>query len=353
MFQLCFSICRPQLRDVHKPSQGPSPERAANPSVESLLAPPLPIAAASMEGRPAELARALAPSSYTATKTGVELGKGGFGKVMLAKDSSNQDIAIKYVPYCFKNGSVSAHRVLLYRSEVTILALISAPNTTHPNVLKMYARSAVPRYSPSADTAQADSNVDPDGKYLKIFMEFAEGEDLRKYFDKNNQRLTPEEVGQITRQLLSALEFLHYRPDGRAIIHRDIKPENIIISSAKSIKLVDFGVARILDAQQDTIPRADVGHTKQYSAPEVLRHEPETRKVDIWSVGITAYELLQGQRPYAGRKSSEVLASIFAGTELVFVPDVNQEIAALIRSALQADPMARPTAVELAAQLTV
>jgi calcium-dependent protein kinase len=111
----------------------------------------------------------------------------------------------------------------------------------------------------------------------------------------NNRYCTEEEALQIIRQIIKGYKELILRK----IVHRDLKPANILINKGV-IKIADFGIARIVDRENERLLSTHVG-TMSYMAPQVIQKVNYSRKCDIWSLGVILYELLFSRRPWYGR----------------------------------------------------
>jgi tetratricopeptide (TPR) repeat protein len=211
-----------------------------------------------------------------------ELGRGGMAIVYKARDRHlEREVALKTFPLA-REGSASQEETFL--REARLIARLS-----HPNIVTIY-----------------DSGHMEDLYY--IAMEYVQGEDLKVQV-KRKGPLSLEEVRQIMRQLCSALDYAH----SEQVLHRDIKPGNIILRPTGDIKVVDFGLAKILsDAQarqpdpDDDSQRTLIG-TPQYMAPEQILANPVDARTDIYSLGLTLFYLLTGRTPFDVKKVSDPL----------------------------------------------
>lgn len=182
--------------------------------------------------------------------------------------------------------------------------------------------------------------TDKEYEKLYVFLELMPNGSLETLYEEKS--LTDSEVSTITRQILSALKFLH----DQNVLHRDIKCANILVGERGSVKLADFGWAK--DTNKDAA-KSSVG-TPLYMAPEVVRSENEFSygsAADIWSLGCTVLEMLTRKPPYPDTIGWRVLWKIGKG-EFPVVPNyISEDAQNFIRKCLRANPSDRPTAAEL------
>jgi serine/threonine-protein kinase len=189
----------------------------------------------------------------------------------------------------------------------------------------------------------------PDGGAYLV-MELVRGEDLRRLMEREGRLEAPRAL-QIIVSVCSAIEAAHRE----GVLHRDLKPENILLTGGGAgVKVLDFGVAKLLSEERATMPDAADGSvvtmrgailgTPAYMAPEQLRAEPLDTRSDVFSLGVIAYEMLAGRLPFGRGGLVDIVLQQSRG-----VPPMNDEddvvplaLERAIRSALAPDPAARP-----------
>jgi serine/threonine protein kinase len=212
-----------------------------------------------------------------------EIGRGGMGAVYLAERADgefSQKVAIKLI----KRGMDSEFIIRRFRHERQILASFE-----HPFIARLL-----------------DGGTTADN--LPYFvMEYIEGDTVYNFCDK--KRLNTRERLKVFQKICSAVQYAHEKQ----IIHRDIKPSNILVTLHDVPKLLDFGIAKVLDPElihESVNPTASLMRlmTPDYASPEQVRGGEITPSSDIYSLGILLYELLTGHKPYnfAGRALHEV-----------------------------------------------
>jgi serine/threonine protein kinase len=150
------------------------------------------------------------------------------------------------------------------------------------------------------------------------------------------------QVAYIMRRTLRALDYLAANNK----VHRDIKPANIMLNAQGKIKLGDLGITKELKA--DGTLRDRIGSVL-YLAPEIARDTPYNAKVDVWSLGITAIELLLGRAPRSSERTKEILKLLVTEPKgpAIQLPHASPELLKFLHRVLQVDPANRPTAAEL------
>lgn len=195
-----------------------------------------------------------------------EIGRGGMGVVYKAKDRVlNRIVAYKVLPPTMKEDAAAVDN--FYKEARAAAAL------THPNIVTIH-----------------DFGVDKKGQYF-ITMEFIEGETIKAKL-KRTSRLPPKYVVEVTKEVCKGLHFAH----SRNILHRDIKSANIMITKAGYVKIMDFGLAKIIHDAMSA--HTVIGGTPHYMSPEQILGEPLDARTDLYSLGITMYEMLTGRVPF-------------------------------------------------------
>ncbi len=243
------------------------------------------------------------------------LGKGAMGLVYRGVDPAiNRPVALKTIRLDFVNDpeEMAELKERLHREAQ------AAGKLSHPNIVTIY-------------------DVGSEDQLQYIAMEFLEGvtlEDMIKKNTKFNYRI----IAQIIVQICSALEYAH----DQGIIHRDIKPANIMVLKDYTVKVMDFGIARI-DSNSMTKTGIAMG-TPNYISPEQLKGLRPDRRGDIFSLGVVMYEMLLGRRPFRGENITSLIYSII-NTEPERPSNVNPQVPLIfdriLSKALDKDPGGR------------
>ncbi len=217
-----------------------------------------------------------------------ELGRGGMGVVWLAERADGQfeqHAALKLI----KRGMDSEALIARFLRERQILARLE-----HPNIARLL-----------------DGGIGDDGRPY-FAMEYVAGEGLLRYCAERDLKL--EARIELFLQICAAVQFAH----AQLVVHRDIKPSNVLITAGGDAKLLDFGIAKLLDEAGDgETTMIDAPHrplTVAYAAPEQLRGEAVTTATDIYALGGVLYELLTGRRALAAAEGSTLQQMLQAHT---------------------------------------
>ncbi len=210
-----------------------------------------------------------------------ELGKGAMGIVYLGKDPKiNRTVAIKTLQF---DTDLDETQLKLVK-ERFFREAESAGMLNHPNIITIF-----------------DAGEDYDISY--IAMELLDGDDLKKNCDKKNL-LSVRNAVEIMAKVASALDYAHKQ----GVIHRDIKPANIMILKDGTVKVTDFGIARISSSSKTAT--GTVLGTPSYMSPEQIAGKKVDGRSDIFSLGATFYELLTGEKPFQGESIAQLLFQI-------------------------------------------
>lgn len=227
---------------------------------------------------------------FGAYKVVRELGEGGMGAVYLAEradESYSKQVAIKLIKPGMDTEAVLRH----FRNERQILASFE-----HPNIARLL-----------------DGGTTDDGSPYFV-MEYIEGRPIDAYCDEH--ALTVAERLRLFHLAGAAVSYAHQR----LVVHRDIKPSNILVGADGVPKLLDFGIAKILnpDLAPASLPTATGLRlmTPEYASPEQVQGLPATTLTDVYSLGVVLYELLSGRPPYSFKSRSPLdIAEAICGTE--------------------------------------
>lgn len=170
--------------------------------------------------------------------------------------------------------------------------------------------------------------------YLYCVMEYVESSNLKLLAARNDPALT-ENVGNILIDMAEALEHLH----DSGFMHLDYKPENILVTRSGNVRLVDFDLARPIPNKP--IKLSENPGTPAYMAPEQLQRHPLDHRVDIFAYGVTAYELLTGNKPYPGDTADEILKRQMSASPLSITssnPEVPASLEKIVLKCLERDP---------------
>lgn len=242
-----------------------------------------------------------------------QIGAGGMGTVYKGYDrQTSQTVAIKEL----RADLLARDRSVLERFEREATALA---RLNHPHIVKVLAT-----YSTG-------------GRYCLV-MEYVDGGSLADLIDRQG-RLTLDQACQIALDLSDALIRAHRLK----IIHRDIKPANVLLGSDGTSRLADFNIAYISDLSTITQDRARIG-TYAYMSPETYEGQPPTERTDIWSFGVTLFEMITGRRPFIAydlHQLEHVIRTAPLPNLQTLCPEAPPELAALMASMLERNPEKR------------
>jgi len=234
-----------------------------------------------------------------------KLGSGGMGEVYLADDLKlERKVAVKFLPEHLTKDAKAVER---FEREAKAIAALN-----HPNIVIVY------------DIIEEDDNA-------LIVMEYVEGDSLRDIIYEH--QLESAKIIDIMIQTANGLKKAHET----GIVHRDIKPENIIVEKDGTVKILDFGLAKLKGVRKLTRDTSTLG-TVHYMSPEQLQGNEVDYRSDIWSLGVMFYELLTGRIPFSADYDSAVMYSILheeAEPVQKLQPDLSSEIVHIVNRALE------------------
>src|SRR5437899_10713490 len=251
-----------------------------------------------------------------------ELGRGGMGRVVVARDLKlDRKVAIKFL----RAGAHDEHALRRFEQEAR-----AAGSLNHPNIVAVY------------DVGEQDGEP-------YIVSELLEGATLRAVLSSGP--MVPAEALQLARQLADGLAAAH----AKAIVHRDLKPENLFLADDGRLKILDFGIAKLLGSPEDAAVRTETGTvigTPAYMSPEQVRGQHTDQRSDVFSFGTILFEMLAGKKAFE-RGSNVVIGTAVLNDDPPELPqEVPPQLKLIVRRCLKKDPADRfQSAAELGAEL--
>jgi serine/threonine protein kinase/uncharacterized protein HemY len=251
-----------------------------------------------------------------------ELGVGGMGEVYLAEDTNlDTKVAIKFLPSYLEADESAKRRLVLEAKAVAQL--------DHPNICRVY-------------------EVKEEANRSFIVMQFVDGQTLAERI--KDKPLTLRQTLGVVCQILDALAEAH----SRGIVHRDIKPQNVMINTREQVKVLDFGLVKLLGGtigESDAHRRSSLlsrpgqfAGTPPYMSPEQARGAAVDARSDLFAVGVILYECISGRRPFSGETDKKILAQVrrlHPPPPSQFNPRVSQELNNAVLKALAKERDAR------------
>ena len=250
-----------------------------------------------------------------------KIGEGGMGVIWKARDLKlDRDVAVKFLP----EGAVGdpERRAFFERESKAVAAL------SHPNIVTIFA------------VAEAEGTI-------FFTMELVDGQPLSKLIEPAGVSL--DRFLEVALPLTGAVAAAH----ARGIIHRDLKPQNVMIDTTGTLKILDFGLARILLPVPAVIGRdegstatldSDFAGTIAYMSPEQLRSQPLDHRTDIFSLGVVLFEWATGRLPFGGKTGPERIAAVLKDEPLSaseLNPRLPRRIDRILRHCLEREPRYR------------
>jgi len=236
------------------------------------------------------------------------LGHGGMATVYLARDRRlGRNVAVKIIhPHLRDDLEIGARFV----REARVVAKLH-----HPNIVEVFDVS------------------EPGELERYLVVELVEGSSLRKFLAENG-RMPAEIAAAMAIEIADALEHAHQN----GVIHRDIKPENVLIADKGTgrVKITDFGIAKILDAQGVTVTGQVLG-SPSHMAPEQIEGNDVTVRADVFGLGVLVYECMTGRLPFEGQNPAQVLRKVIEGRFVPaerLLPTIGAELGQIVNQAL-------------------
>ncbi|KAI3462769.1 hypothetical protein Pfo_019432 [Paulownia fortunei] len=259
---------------------------------------------------------------YSKYELGEEIGRGHFGYTCRAKfkkgELKGQEVAVKVIPKAKMTTAIAIEDV---RKEVKILRAL----TGHNNLIQFY-----------------DAHEDHDNVY--VVMELCEGGELLDRILSRGGKYTEDDAKTVMIQILNVVAFCHLQ----GVVHRDLKPENFLFTSKEEnsiLKAIDFGLSDFVKPDERL---NDIVGSAYYVAPEVL-HRAYSTEADVWSIGVIAYILLCGSRPFWARTESGIFRAVVKAEptyEEPPWPTLSSEAKDFVKRLLNKDPRKRMTAAQ-------
>ncbi|XP_073289879.1 serine/threonine-protein kinase STY13-like [Primulina huaijiensis] len=254
---------------------------------------------------------------------GPAFAQGAFGKLYRGV-YNNEDVAIKLLEKPENDAERAQFMEQQFQQEVMMLARLR-----HPNIVRFIGACRKPMV-------------------WCIVTEYAKGGSVRQFLAKRQNRAVPLKLA--VKQALDVargMEYVH----GLNLIHRDLKSDNLLISADKSIKIADFGVARIEVQTEGMTPETG---TYRWMAPEMIQHRPYTQKVDVYSFGIVLWELITGMLPFQNMTAVQAaFAVVNKGVRPTIPNDCLPALNQIMTLCWDANPDVRPSFSQVVRMLEV
>ncbi|GAY40642.1 hypothetical protein CUMW_053520 [Citrus unshiu] len=270
-----------------------------------------------------------------------EIARGTYGTVYRGA-YDGQDVAVKLLDWAEDGMVTSAEAAAIrasFRQEVAVWQKLD-----HPNVTKFIGASmGTTNLKIPSQSATSDSHNSLPSRACCVVVEYLPGGTLKKFLIRNKRKkLAFKVVIQIALDLARGLSYLH----SKTIVHRDVKTENMLLDANRTLKIADFGVARV-EAQNPRDMTGETG-TLGYMAPEVLDGKPYNRKCDVYSFGICLWEIYCCDMPYPDLSFTDVSSAVVRQN---LRPDIPRccpsSLASIMRKCWDANPDKRPVMDEV------
>jgi serine/threonine-protein kinase len=230
------------------------------------------------------------------------LGKGAMGVVYEGFDPViERTVAIKTILPSQLDGAQYAEVMARFKREAQ-----AAGRLNHPGIVAIYDYGEEVPEELNAEEATmmaAAPNAKPAERVAYIAMEFIKGRELRDFFEKG-ERFPLDQVARIMGEILDALDHAH----SQGVVHRDMKPANLIVLDNGRVKVADFGIAHV--EKSDLTRTGTLLGTPAYMSPEQFMGHPVDGRSDLFSCGVILYQLLTGEKPFAGESTTTIMYKV-------------------------------------------
>jgi serine/threonine protein kinase len=256
------------------------------------------------------------------------IGRGSMGTVYLAYDSfAQKNVAVKVADAKASDDADAELFRKMFFNEAHAAGLLK-----HPNIVEVY-----------------DAIFDDNNYYL--VMEYIQGKQTLREYCNTDKLLSVDRILEIVFKCATALDYAHRK----GVVHRDIKPSNILLSEKGDIKIVDFGIAHVVNAETTQI--TGVAGTPRYMSPEQIKDEKITSQTDLYSLGVVMYELLTGKAPFTGDTITKIMYKVVNEVPVPvrkFRRDVPEVVDRVLQRVMQKNPAKRyKTGLDFAADLSI
>ena len=242
-----------------------------------------------------------------------EIGRGGMGIVRLAWDRElERPVAIKFLPHEL---AANPEALKMFRAEARAAAAMN-----HPNIVHIY------------DVALLVGEP-------CIVMEYVQGRTVREVMrvrgSSEKQPLPPRRVAEIGREICNALAYAHRQN----VIHRDVKPSNMLLASDGTVKLMDFGISKVMETGEEA--KSEAKGTPQYMPPEQILGREIDGRTDLYALGISLFEIATAQRPFSGDGVVDQQLHAVLPDPRTLRPEIPEGLVAILKRACEKNPDAR------------
>jgi len=266
-----------------------------------------------LRDRPAATAPAVGTVESSRYELRDEIGRGGMGIVRLAWDRElERPVALKFLPHEL---AANPEALRMFRAEARAAAAMN-----HPNIVHIY------------DVAVLEGEP-------CIVMEYVQGRTVREVMrvrgSNEKQPLPPRRVAEIGREICHALAYAHRQN----VIHRDVKPSNMLLAADGTVKLMDFGISKVMETGDEA--RSEAKGTPQYMPPEQILGREIDGRTDLYALGISMFEIATAQRPFSGEGVVDQQLHAVLPDPRRIRPDIPESLVRILQRACEKNPDAR------------